>query len=47
VLAQLVSVHGAPRYVRSDYGPESVARAILHWLQAAQIETTFIERFMM
>ena len=26
VLAQLVSVHGAPRYLRSDNGPEFVAR---------------------
>ena len=43
VLAQLVSVHGAPRYLRSDHGPEFVARAILRWLQAAQIETAFID----
>ena len=27
VLTQLVSVHGAPRYLRSDNGPEFVARA--------------------
>jgi len=33
VLAQLVSVHGAPRYLRSDNGPEFVATAILRWLQ--------------
>ena len=43
VLAQLVSVHGAPRYMRSDNGPEFVARAILRWLQTAQIETAFID----
>ena len=43
VLAQLVSVHGAPRYLRSDNGPEFVARAILRWLQGAQIETAFID----
>jgi putative transposase len=43
VLAQLVSVHGAPRYLRSDNGPEFVARAILRWLQTAQIETAFID----
>ena len=29
VLTQLVSVHGAPRYLRSDNGPEFVAGAIL------------------
>ena len=43
ILAQLVSVHGAPRYLRSDNGPEFVATAILRWLQTAQIETAFID----
>jgi putative transposase len=43
VLTQLVSIHGAPRYLRSDNGPEFVARAILRWLQTAQIETAFID----
>ena len=42
VLAQLVSVHGAPRYLRSDNGPEFVATAILRWLRDAAIETAFI-----
>ena len=35
VLTQLVSVHGAPRYLRSDNGPEFVAGAILRWLLQA------------
>jgi putative transposase len=43
VLTQLVSVHGAPRYLRADNGPAFVATAILRWLQAAQIETAFID----
>jgi putative transposase len=43
VLTQLVSLHGAPRYLRSDNGPEFVARATLRWLQTAQIETAFID----
>jgi putative transposase len=43
VLAQLVSVHGAPRHLRSDNGPEFVAGAILRWLQTAQIETALID----
>jgi len=43
ILTQLVSVHGAPRYLRSDNGPEFVARAILQWLRTAQIETAFID----
>jgi putative transposase len=43
VLTQLVSVHGAPQFLRSDNGPEFVATAILRWLQIAQIETAFID----
>jgi putative transposase len=43
VLTQLVSIHGAPRYLRSDNGPEFVAWAVLRWLQTAQIETAFID----
>ena len=43
ILTRLVSVHGAPRYLRSDNGPEFVATAVLRWLQTAQIETAFID----
>ena len=43
VLARLVSEHGAPRYLRSDNGPEFVSRAILEWLSDAGIETAFID----
>lgn len=43
VLAKLVSEHGAPRYLRSDNGPEFVSRAILRWLHGEGIETAFIE----
>ena len=32
VLAKLISVHGAPQYLRSDHGPEFVATALLRWL---------------
>jgi putative transposase len=42
VLARLVSVHGAPRYLRSDNGPEFVSTAVLRWLTAEQIETAHI-----
>ena len=43
VLAQLVSVHGAPRHLRSDNGPEFVATAILRWLGDAGIDTALID----
>jgi putative transposase len=39
VLSKLVSVYGAPRYLRSDNGPEFVSRAILKWLTEANIDT--------
>ena len=43
VLTQLVSVHGTPRYLRADNGPEFVAAAILRWLQEAAIDTALID----
>jgi putative transposase len=43
VLAKLVSVHGAPKYLRSDSGPEFVCRAILRWLHVENIETVVID----
>ena len=43
VLAKLVSVRGAPKYLRSDNGPEFVSRAILRWLHGASIETAAID----
>ena len=43
VLTQLVSVHGAPRYLRSDNGPEFIAGAILRWLHEAGIDTALID----
>jgi putative transposase len=43
VLARLISVHGAPRHLRSDNGPEFVSRAILKWLQEAHIDTAAID----
>ena len=44
VLAKLISVHGAPRYLRSDNGPEFVARRILRWLTLeANVDTAPID----
>src|ERR1039457_108997 len=43
VLAKLVRVHGAPRYLRSDNGPEFVSRAVLRWLLQAHIDTACID----
>ena len=43
VLSRLVSVHGSPQYLRSDNGPEFVSRALLRWVQQANIDTAFID----
>lgn len=39
VLAKLISVHRARRYLRSDNGSEFLSRAILKWLATEKIET--------
>ena len=43
VLSQLISVHGAPRYMRCDNGPEFASRAILEWIVGAGIQTAHID----
>ena len=43
VLSKLVSVHGTPKHLRSDNGPEFVSRAVLKWLTQANIDTAHID----
>lgn len=43
VLSQLVSKRGAPAFLRSDNGPEFVARALLKWVTDNGIETALID----
>ena len=43
VLARLVSVRGAPKFLRSDNGPEFVSRALLGWIVEQGIGTALIE----
>lgn len=43
VLSRLASVRGAPRYLRSDNGPEFVSRAVLRWMTAEDVQTAFID----
>ena len=43
VLSRLISLHGAPVYLRSDSGPEFVSIAILKWIAEAKIETVVID----
>ena len=43
VLSRLVTVHGAPLFLRSDNGPEFVSRAILEWIAQSGIATALID----
>lgn len=43
VLSKLVSVRGAPRYLRSDNGPEFVSVALLKWITEQGIECALID----
>jgi len=42
-LERLMTLHGAPKHVRSDNGPEFVARAVRDYLAQNQIQSLFIE----
>ncbi len=41
-LEWLFLIHGAPRYIRSDNGPELVAKALQDWLAERGAETIYI-----
>ena len=42
-LAELFAMHGVPKHIRSDNGPEFVARAIGRWLVQLDVEVLYIE----
>lgn len=43
VLSQLISVHGAPKILRSDHGPEFVSRALLRWTSSQNLDMALID----
>lgn len=43
VLAGLMLRHGVPEHIRSDNGPEFVAKAVRNWLARLKVKTLFIE----
>ena len=43
VLSQLISVRGAPRFLRSDNGPEFVSTALLRWARDEGIDMAIID----
>lgn len=42
-LASLFDQRGEPDFIRSDNGPEFIAKAIKRWLEASGVETLYIE----
>ena len=43
VLEEVIALHGAPEFIRSDNGPEFIAKAIQRWLAQNKIKTIYIE----
>jgi len=43
ILADLIVLHGHPDYIRSDNGPEFIAKELRVWLSSVGITTTYIE----
>ena len=43
VLSELFAKHGCPKYLRSDNGPEFVAKTVQIWLKHQGAETMYIE----
>jgi len=43
ILGQAIDTHGAPGYIRSDNGPEFIARHLQQWLREEGVKTLFID----
>ena len=41
--AKAIEAHGAPKYLRSDNGPEFIAKEVQRWLAEHQIKTIYID----
>jgi putative transposase len=44
ILAELMVLHGVPEHIRSDQGPEFVAKAVQDWIAKVGAKTAYIER---
>ena len=43
MLAQLISLHGAPKILRPDNGPEFVSKALLKWAIGQNLDIALID----
>ena len=44
VLSELMILHGTPEHIRSDQGPEFVAKAVQDWIVQVGARTAYIEK---
>ncbi len=44
ILADLFITHGIPEHIRSDNGPEFIARKLIKWLKTLNVKPLFIEK---
>jgi putative transposase len=44
VLSDLFILRGVPEHIRSDHGPEFIAKSVQEWITAAGAKTAYIER---
>lgn len=44
ILADLFLKHGCPKYIRSDNGPEFVAKRLMSWFQTLDVQPLFITK---
>ena len=42
-LAELLAMRGVPKCIRSDNGPEFIARAVRKWLAQVGVQTLYVE----
>ncbi|GMV23842.1 MAG: transposase [Chlorobi bacterium] len=42
MLTELFVQHGTPKHIRSDNGPEFVAKHLVYWLDELNVKTSFI-----
>lgn len=43
ILSKLMKIHGVPRYLRSDNGPEFVSKALLEWATKESLQLALID----
>lgn len=45
ILADLFLKHGIPKHIRSDNGPEFIAKKLVAWMKSLEVQPLFIQRW--